>query len=355
MRLSSFGGGFSADSVSLKLLFTSTGANSKSWEGPGYVEAMKKSLELCSKSTHRFVDDPEEADLIVFFEPHYYKTRDYARLLKSETCINRFPNKCFVVNYDDYPIGYLPGVYVAMSRRHMDRNRFRAGVFPVTANAYCERYFREQRHVVPEYLFSFRGARSASVRDAIFANQERLRQDSIIVETFSWYQNSEEQSHRYVEEILQSKFVLCPRGLGTASHRLFEAMQLGRVPVILSDHWVEPDGPEWERFSMRLPESDILKLPELLRSFEDQAWNMGRLARKAWEEWFSPKIRVYRTIGYLQDILTSRLLDEGDYQRRWLERSFYNQYRGSLMERVRRSVRRGIHRRRMKRHRAVRK
>jgi len=34
----------------------------------------------------------------------------------------------------------------------------------------------------------------------------------------------------------RSKFTLCPRGFGLASFRLYEAMQLGSVPVYVSDH-----------------------------------------------------------------------------------------------------------------------
>src|SRR2546423_4170060 len=35
-----------------------------------------------------------------------------------------------------------------------------------------------------------------------------------------------------------SKFILCSRGVGTSSVRLFDTMRMGRVPVILSDQWL---------------------------------------------------------------------------------------------------------------------
>ena len=39
---------------------------------------------------------------------------------------------------------------------------------------------------------------------------------------------------RYAELTKASKFVLCPRGVGASTIRLFETMRMGRVPVILS-------------------------------------------------------------------------------------------------------------------------
>ena len=40
--------------------------------------------------------------------------------------------------------------------------------------------------------------------------------------------------------IRRTRFVLCPRGQGVSSIRLFEVMKSGRVPVIISDAFVPP-------------------------------------------------------------------------------------------------------------------
>ena len=75
-----------------------------------------------------------------------------------------------------------------------------------------------------------------------------------------------ESRARYVGSIKDSAFVLCPRGGGTSTFRLFETMMLGRVPVILSDQWVPRVGPDWESFSLRVMERDVSKVPRLLES-----------------------------------------------------------------------------------------
>ena len=45
-------------------------------------------------------------------------------------------------------------------------------------------------------------------------------------------------------------------------------MRMGRVPVILSDDWVEPIGPSWEKFSIRIRERDVDRIPAPLEKRE---------------------------------------------------------------------------------------
>jgi hypothetical protein len=61
--------------------------------------------------------------------------------------------------------------------------------------------------------------------------------------------------------IAWSKFVLCPRGYACSRWRLFETMMAGRVPVIISDQWVPPEGPAWERFSVRVSQKHVAQPP----------------------------------------------------------------------------------------------
>ena len=59
----------------------------------------------------------------------------------------------------------------------------------------------------------------------------------------------EERRHRFREVLEASKFVLCPRGQGTSSIRLYETLASGRVPVIIADDWVARRGPDRDRCS----------------------------------------------------------------------------------------------------------
>jgi hypothetical protein len=111
---------------------------------------------------------------------------------------------------------------------------------------------------------------------------------------------------RYAELTKASKFVLCPRGIGASTIRLFETMRMGRVPVILSDEWVAPEGPAWDKFSLRVPEKDYAAVPRLLESREASAVAMGQLARREWEEWFSPEVAFHRVVEYCLTIKQRR-------------------------------------------------
>ena len=68
-----------------------------------------------------------------------------------------------------------------------------------------------------------------------------------------------------------------PRGLGVSSVRLFDTMRMARVPVILSDEWVEPIGPAWREFSLRIPERDFHCIPDLLEK--------EKIAPSRWVAW----------------------------------------------------------------------
>jgi hypothetical protein len=77
--------------------------------------------------------------------------------------------------------------------------------------------------------------------------------------------------------------MLSPRGIGPSTYRLFEAMEMGRCPVILSDDWTPPPFIPWEKFSIRLKESQVGDLPRILADAPYEA--LGRAAREAWEQY----------------------------------------------------------------------
>ncbi len=70
--------------------------------------------------------------------------------------------------------------------------------------------------------------------------------------------------------------------------RVFEAMEAGAVPVIISDDWIPPLGMQWEQFSLRIAEEDIGLIPSLLESRRSELYSMGRAARQVWEDYFAP-------------------------------------------------------------------
>jgi hypothetical protein len=208
--------------------------------------------------------------VILFVDLHQHPKDPGLEVLRRNEFLRRWPAKCFVYDERDQPFFTLPGLYVGATRRLVSRH-------PAVSSPYL--YVPALADVAPAeptLLFSFRGARTSPVRDAILglsADRGRVI-DTSGIDFFD--RTAEAQQRRvaaavaYAELIGQSKFVLCPRGNGPSSFRLYETLRAGRVPVIISDEWVEPPGIPWERCAIRVAESEVGGIPDLLASLESR-------------------------------------------------------------------------------------
>lgn len=177
----------------------------------------------------------------------------------------------------------------------------------------------------PKYLYTFLGsAANHPVRRRLFekASKKGFLRDTSTARPYVKMERKEKEDFRrfYADTIYAGSFVLCPRGSGSSSFRLFEAMQCGRVPVILSDEWVAPRGPDWEKIAVRLHYSQIDKLEDILGRTEPLAQEMGRMARKAWERYFSPSESFQYMVEELLDLRRARLGASMNFSRRELVR-----------------------------------
>lgn len=271
---------------------------------------------------HEIVDDPHLADALVFFEADQDSERKFSLRLRQHPLVKAFPNRCFTVNLSDRPIGYLPGLYASMPRSRMDFSRFRASGYMVPAFANLSRIAeRCRRPREPRFLFSFVGGKTASVRQKILDERERLGHACYIKETRigqNWSGGDQSLFRQgYCEVMLESRFVLCPRGYGTSTYRCYESMELGRAPVILSDEWVAPNGPDWDDFSLRIPESEWEEIPRILAERAQDWQEMGHAARENWERWFAPAVQPAHALDMVEDLLTTRTYDEGGLHDLW--------------------------------------
>jgi hypothetical protein len=264
---------------------------------------------------HRVMDDPERAEIVLFVENSHYGDDQFFLALRRHPWVRRYPEKCFMYNEHDRPYCPLPGLYCSMPRPYFDRTRQRACDYLYTHNLYVE----ETASIVrdPDLLFSFVGRRNARVRDRILElrHREAHIRDTTHFDAYLQEQNHGTDAVSYAEVMARSRFVLCPRGVGTGSQRLFETMRAGRVPVILSDDWVEPDGPRWAEFSLRIRESEVESVPALLEAHDVRWREMAHAARAGWEEWFAPDVKFHRTVEGCLDILRTRRVPEAVVQR----------------------------------------
>lgn len=298
------------------LLTSAAPSNDSTWPYPyDQLDRMRKSAARDKYGVHQLTDDPAAADVILFVENcspirHYLYVRRHPHY-------RTFAEKCYLHSRYDHPLPLLPGIYPSIEQRWQNPHWARSGGYLVAFTNDFAAYDGGQTERT--YLFSFVGAKhNHALRDALFA----LPSDgAYLFDTTPFWPYAELPSQKqdaleaqYQEVALQSRFIICPRGRGPSSIRLFETMRMGRSPVIISDAWVPPDGPDWASFSVRVPEAEIHRLPDLLARRASEAEDMGVRARRAWEDWFSVEATFHRTVQSCLDMQAARWLPLSVYR-----------------------------------------
>lgn len=95
---------------------------------------------------------------------------------------------------------------------------------------------------------------------------------------------------KFLDITCSSKFGLAPRGYGKSSFRLYEILQLGTVPVYISDVHYLPwtDELDWNDFCVPVNEDEIKDIDTILKSIDDVEYNrLLENGRKVYKEYFS--------------------------------------------------------------------
>jgi hypothetical protein len=270
---------------------------------------LKHGAEIDPFQVHKLTEDPDEADLILFVEMG--EAGFFAERVRAHPYFRRYGRKCFLFDQGDlcYPI--LPGVYAGLTEAHYRADHTRTGFYLVLGeNALI--------HHAPatgdeKYLASFVGSQNThAVREQVFRiqcpdiylydtskNSAQIRYHGTPSERLEFWKH-------YADSLAGSKFSLCPRGVAANSIRLYESMKTGRACIIISDDWHPNDGVDWNSFSIRVPESQVHELPEILKENEDRAVEMGRNARQEWEKWFSEPVRFHHVVELCLEIQRHR-------------------------------------------------
>lgn len=285
--------------------------------GERSVDLMADVFERLAKTSarHELVADADGADAVLFTQSHVMPGWP-ARTARSGAFSGR---ACFVYDERDMPWCELPGLYVSMPSTAIVPRHQRPVPYAWIDD---EEFVALRDGPPPSQLFSFVGGRTHRIRDEIFSlsHPGATLMDS---GSFVFHARDDpaypEARRRFLDTIADSRFVLAPRGHGTATIRLFETIAAGRVPVIVSDTWEPPAGPDWSRFSVRISEREVATIPAVLEGLADQSEIMSAAATAAYDQYFSQRNRF----DYMADQIGQLLDAAADFPRRGVRNSQY--------------------------------
>lgn len=244
-------------------------------------------VEADEARAHRVTQSPDEADFTLIVDVDSHKDPASWALRTHPIWKGKRP----ILAYDerDWPRSPLAGLVVSLPRALHRPSIHRAAPYFRTMQR-----FEPSAHE-PDLLFSFIGAPSHPMRERLFALQHpravvtrsgvNYFDPSPSAETL---QKQSDQKAMFRDVMQRSKFVLCPRGEGLSSFRLYEVMSAGRVPVIVADGWMPPPQTDWEKFALFVAETDIERIPALLEEHEEQFATRSQAARAAFDEFYAP-------------------------------------------------------------------
>ncbi len=253
-------------------------------------------------------DDGEEAEAIIF-------ENDKASYIRQTPEYQKWPAKCVVVSECDNPSYFLPGCYASNEICWLGKNRTRTIPYLISQDGFPNPYIKDiSMEAARRYVYAFKGGATSWVRKRIFKNPP-THPDVLIQESNNYrhwnfettYADAKSISQKdYAEILSQSSFFLCPLGVGSSSIRLYEVMQAGRVPVIISDNWKPIEGMKWSEFSIQVPEVNLSHLDRIIRENKHLAPQLGEKAKQTWMEYCAPGADTVFLANCIRGILAGR-------------------------------------------------
>lgn len=257
----------------------------------GIYSRIVESYGQRQSSSHQIVDDPSVADIILFAGSDRGDLRD----VRTNPVYRRFMYKSFVLYEGDYCLPLVPGLYSGLDRWGHVKGWCEALHYTQVA------FWDDLDGVVdaaPDLLYSFVGRKSTSRLRGRLVNIN----DGCGLISESPPSAASDYRAKYLDILARSRFILCPRGYGVSSFRIYEALRAGRVPVIISDDWVAPRGPEWSSCAVFIRERQMGSIRGLLKAREQEWDAMSTAARIVYHQWFSRASQFDRIVDWCSDL-----------------------------------------------------
>lgn len=192
-----------------------------------------------------------------------------------------------VCQHDDAPQHSLPPNTLVFSLSQSHRNPKNLNPIPIPAT--CSSIPVPEEILSKDIFASFVGSTTHQIRIDLY-NLCRT-QPNYYFSVQQWNPVIPQSKLNELTNIMiRSKFALCPRGYGNTSFRMYEAMQLGAVPVYISDDFFLPwsDELNWNEFCVIVDSKNLKNLPSILNSIpEEQINKMANKAKQVYSDYFT--------------------------------------------------------------------
>lgn len=251
------------------------------------IETRLAEANACQPRDVEIVNDRDQADWIIDTTPANHLLQGPYFSVPDDSIGER---KTLTWDAGDFPTGRRNGFYTSLPRPLFDPKRHRSFCYLIRYNPFI-REFPQEDATLP---WSFSGSLTSGLRARLFQVLAPASGEGILRRTQSLFMAmadtaSESAKQAYADDLRRSQFVLCPRGNGVSSIRLFEVMEAGRVPVVISDDLVLPACVNWPACSLRIAERDLGRITSIIAGRRDEFPSLAAAARREWERCFSPQ------------------------------------------------------------------
>ncbi len=209
--------------------------------------------------SNRFLEDSPETDKIfipVYWTHCYNDGYDSKELKQAISELDSSRSYFAVMTHDDAPKELLPKGTTCFSAGGLN------GDVPIPL--VCSG-FKDVKSRQRDIFCSFVGSITHPIR-SMMCHSLPLDSPKYHIYIKGWTPNITKEAETGFRQVMEeSVFSLCPRGYGPTSFRLYEAMQLGSIPVYIYDRMWLPwqDDLNWAEISIpvhlsRLPELDLI-------------------------------------------------------------------------------------------------
>jgi len=253
----------------------------------------KDNLEW-KKEINNFITytEKEDADVILFHDKLNNEIVDYINESK--------PVIAFYNDDNDKPINEKIHKNIFVYRTSMNKSIQKNNEYtlPAWSSDFGQAPIRHKSKWIPgfpEKVVSFCGALTHPDRKKCvdqLSKNTNIRTNFIIRNAF-WGGNPHDKTIRqeYIENLKSCDFVLCCRGAGNFSYRLYETLSVGRIPIIIDTDNTLPcdDVIDWNKFIITTPDNINADIEEWWGSIDDNEYKSRQeYSREVYDNFIKP-------------------------------------------------------------------